>query len=268
MNSVIETYSKFAGEYDAPENLGSCWGCVGRHSLGLVTLAAKHKVVVDVGCGVGRELAQFASRHSADVQFIGVEPAANMRKIATERTARHSNVQVLEGSFENLPLASRSVDYLYSILAFHWTTDLDKSVAELARVLKPTGEMDLTFIGRQNGREFIRTTTPVFFKYMTPAMMVKAASLRKQLTLEQAVTLFGKAFEPPKLSVTESYLTYFDTLDGHWSWWVRIEGQLVDIPQAVRAECDRAVRAAIATLATEAGIPYTVHLLHARLRNA
>jgi hypothetical protein len=99
-------------------------------------------------------------------------------------------------------------------------------------------------------------------------MMVKAASLRKQLTLEQAVTLFGKAFEPPKLSVTESYLTYFDTLDGHWSWWVRIEGQLVDIPQAVRAECDRAVRAAIATLATEAGIPYTVHLLHARLRNA
>ncbi len=267
MNSVVETYSRLASDYDAPENLGSCWGRVGRHSLDFVTLEDKHKVVVDVGCGVGRELAQFASRHSPNVKFIGVEPAANMRNIATARTARHPNVQVLEGSFESLPLESGSVDYLYSILAFHWTTDLDKSAIELARVLKSTGEMDLTFIGRQNGREFIRTTTPVFFKYMTPAMMVKATSLRKQLTLEQTAALFGKVFESHKLSVTESYLTYFDTLDGHWSWWVRIEGQLVNIPQAVRAECDRAVRAAIATLATDEGIPYTVHLLHVRLRN-
>jgi len=267
MNTVIETYSRLAGEYDDPENLNSCWGLATRHSLNLVTLEAKHKVVVDVGCGVGRELAQLASHDSLNAQFIGIEPAANMREIAMARTAQYPNVQIREGSFENLPVESKSVDYLYSILAFHWTTDLGKSVAELARVLKPTGEMDLMFIGRHNGREFIRKTTPVFFKYMTPAMMIEAALLRKQLTLEAADTLFRKAFGSRGLSVTESYHTYYDTLDGHWSWWVRIEGQLVNIPQEVRAKCDQEVRAAIATLVTDKGIPYTVHLLHVRLRN-
>ena len=38
------------------------------------------------------------------------------------------------------------------------------------------------------------------------------------------------------------------------------------VPPDVRAECDRDVRAALATLETPAGIPYTVHLLHVRLR--
>jgi len=66
--------------------------------------------------------------------------------------------------------------------------------------------------------------------------------------------------------VAESYHTYHDTLDGHWGWWVRIEGQFVDIPPGRQAECDRAVRDALASLATDAHIPYTVHLLHVRLR--
>lgn len=223
---------------------------------------------MDVGCGTGRELAELASISAPTVRFVGVEPAAEMRRIAALRTASRPNVRILDGSFERLPLESKTVDYAYSILAFHWTTDVNRSVAELRRVLKQAGEMDLTFIGRHNGREFIRKTTPVFFKYLSPAALVQAASLRKQLTLEEAMALFRQAFASPGLSVRESYHTYYDTLDGHWSWWVRIEGQLLDIPPDRKAECDGAVRAALSTLATEDGIPYTVHLLHVSLRNS
>jgi len=267
MNPVIETYSRLAGEYDDPRNLTSCWGRITQHSLGVVRLKDGHKTVADLGCGTGRELARLASMSPPDVQFIGVEPAANMRTIARARTAQYPNVRILDGRFENLPLENRSIDYLYSILAFHWTTDLDQSVAELARVTKPSGEMDLTFIGRHNGREFIRKTTPVFFKYMSPSAMLKAASLRKQMTLEAATALFRTAFRSPRLSVAESYHTYYDTLEGHWGWWVRIEGQFVDIPPTKKVECERAVREAISTLVTDQGIPYTVHLLHVRLRH-
>jgi ubiquinone/menaquinone biosynthesis C-methylase UbiE len=266
MNPVVETYSRLASEYDSPKNIESCWGRVGQHSLGLVTLKERHKTVADIGCGPGRDLARLASASPPDVQFMGVEPAANLRRIAQDRTAQYRNVRVLDGSFENLPLESKSIDYLYSILAFHWTTDVAKSVAELARVLKPTGEMDMTFIGRHNGREFIRATTPVYFKYVTLSSMVKAASLRKQMTREAATALFRAVFGSPGLNVAESYHTYYDTLEGHWSWWVRIEGQLVDIPAAKRAECEHAVRGALSALATDKGIPYTVHLLHVRLR--
>ena len=263
---VIETYSKLADAYDDPANIASCWGRVAQHSLGLVTLRNAHKTVVDVGCGTGRELIQLASSHSPDVEFIGVEPAANMRRIAASRAAGYPNVRIVDGRFERLPLETQSVDYLFSILAFHWTTDLRTSVAELARVLRPTGEMDLTFVGRNNGREFIQKTTPVFFKYMTPAMMVAAVTLRKQLTLAAATALFRDAFDSPGLTVTESYHTHYATLEGHWAWWVRIEGQFVNVPAERKAECEEAVRAAISTLETASGIPYTVHLLHVRLR--
>jgi ubiquinone/menaquinone biosynthesis C-methylase UbiE len=266
-NPVVEAYSKLADVYDDPANLDSCWGHVAGHSLSLISVRDTHRTVVDVGCGTGRELMKLASTHPR-AQFTGVEPAARMRNLAAHRAAGRPNVRILEGRFESLPLETDSVDYLYSILAFHWTTDLQKSVDELARVLHPAGEMDLTFIGRHNGREFIRKTTPVFLRYMKLATMVEAVSLRKQLPVDEATALFERAFGSAGLTVSESYHTFHDTLEGHMAWWVRIEGQFVNIPPDKRAECDEAVRDAIATLQTPAGIPYTVHLLHVRLRQS
>jgi ubiquinone/menaquinone biosynthesis C-methylase UbiE len=266
-DAVVETYSRLANAYDDPRNIASCWGRVTHDSFGLISLRARHETVVDVGCGTGHELTRLASNHAPHVRFVGVEPAGNMREIAAARAARYPNVRIVDGRFERLPLETHSVDYLYSILAFHWTTDPHKSVAELARVLRAMGELDLTFIGRNNGREFIKKTTPVFFKYLTPAMMVEAVSSRQQLTLEAATALFREAFDSAALSVTESYHTYYDTLEGHWAWWVRIEGQFINVPPDKKSQCDEAVRAAISTLQTPDGIPYTVHLLHVRLRH-
>ena len=88
-DAVVETYSRLARVYDDPSNVASCWGRVTRHSLGLVRLRATHETVVDVGGGTGRELIQLASSHPPHVNFIGVEPAVNMREIASARTARY-----------------------------------------------------------------------------------------------------------------------------------------------------------------------------------
>jgi ubiquinone/menaquinone biosynthesis C-methylase UbiE len=267
-NSVIDTYSRLAEQYDDPRNRASCWGQITDVACELVTFRELYKTIVDVGCGTGQELVRLAAKYPVDVQLTGVEPADNMRTIARARAGPFRNVRILDGRFEDLPLESQSVDYLYSILAFHWTTDVERSVAELARVLKPAGEFDLTFIGRDNGHEFIRKTTPIFFRFMTPAQMVEAASMRKQLTRLEALSVFRRHFANRSgLAVEESYHTYFDTLEGHWSWWVRVEGQFVRIPADRRIACDQAVKAALGALATERGIPYTVHLLHVRLHN-
>jgi len=69
------------------------------------------------------------------------------------------------------------------------------------------------------------------------------------------------------LTTEESYETYYDSLEGHWGWWVRIEGQLVSIPPNKRAACDREVQRALAGLVEEKGIPYTIHCLHVKLRS-
>jgi ubiquinone/menaquinone biosynthesis C-methylase UbiE len=264
-NPVVETYSRLADQYASAENQRSCWGRVSRSLLDSLAVDLTKGTVADIGCGTGIELARLAAASAPTVQFIGVEPAAKMRELAAERTAEYENVEIVDGSFEAIPLADQSVDYLYSILAFHWVVDPERSVSEIGRVLRPTGKIDLSFIGRENGREFIQKTTPIFFRYLSPTEMIRAVSLRKHLTVEEVAALFARVFPSDRVEVEESFVTHYDSLDGHWSWWVRIEGQFLGIPPTRRAECDNDVRAALATLATEHGIPYTVHLIRVRL---
>jgi ubiquinone/menaquinone biosynthesis C-methylase UbiE len=179
VNKIIETYSKRAEDYDDPRNLDSCWGRIANRALDTVKLTEKHRTVADIGCGSGRELHRLAEKTGPGVRFVGVEPAAGLRDIAAERARSLPNMDAISGRFEAIPLQSAAVDYLYSVLAFHWTTDLDASVAELKRVLGEHGEMDLTFIGKHNGREFIKATTPVFFRYVKPARLIEAARMRR-----------------------------------------------------------------------------------------
>jgi ubiquinone/menaquinone biosynthesis C-methylase UbiE len=265
-NPIVETYSRLAREYDEDANFRSCWGRASENALASIRLRTDHNLVLDVGCGTGRAIRALASTAPPHVQFIGIDPADNMCRIAAQKTSACPSVQIRRGSFENIPLETASVDYLYSILAFHWVTDLCAAVAEIARVLKPSGEMDLFFIGRDNGREFIQKTSSIFLKHMGPALLLDSARLRKQLTKEAAFQLFSGAFARPCLSVEERYTTYYDTLEGHWSWWVRIEGHFVKIPPEKKAACDREVREALQRLTEPQGIPYTIHQLHVEVR--
>jgi len=262
MNAVVEAYSRLAEQYDDEPNRRSCWGLSADQALASIRLQASYRVIADIGCGTGRALDTLAAR-SGDLgrRFVGVEPAENMRRKAAEVTGRHRCVAIVDGTFENLPMESGSVDYLYSIHAFHWTTDVGRSVQEIARVLAPSGGMDLFFTGRHNGQEFLRKTTPIALRYMGPTALLESAALRKQLTREQACALFEPAFDAARLSVTESYHTYHDSLEGHWSWWIRAEGHFVRIPPDRRARCDQEIKQALAGLATDEGIPYTIHLL-------
>jgi ubiquinone/menaquinone biosynthesis C-methylase UbiE len=263
-NPIIETYSKLAVQYDDEANARSCWGLASERALAAIRFEPTDAVVLDMGCGTGKAVARLAAQAPPGRQFIAIDPAEQMRQMVLARTHHLPNVRVLDGSFERIPLDAGSVDHLYSIMAFHWTTDLAASVRELARVLKPEGRMDLFFIGRNNGREFIRKTTPIFLKYMGPALLLQSAQMRKQLTREAAVELFGGAFPAARLSVEESYQTYYDTLEGHWGWWVRIEGHFVQIPAERKQACDREVRDGLESLAGPQGIPYTIHQLHVR----
>ena len=265
-NPVVETYSLLAEKYDDELNLQSCWGRATEKILSSVVIEDKDEVVLDIGCGTGRALSQLAGRSRPDIQFIGIEPAENMRKAALQRTESCPNIGILDGCFEKMPVASQSVDYLFSIFAFHWVTNLRASVQEVRRVLKPNGHADLFFIGRNNGHEFIRKTSPIFLKHMGPARFLESARMRTQLTRDEALRLFSGSFDPCHVSADESYDTYYDSLEKHWGWWVRIEGQFVAMPPEKKDACDQEVRKALSELSTKRGIPYTIHCLHLKLR--
>lgn len=262
---VVGGYSDLAAAYDAPENLESCWGRSTSEALSRITLAPWCRLVADVGCGTGHELVKLATNTAPGVQFVGIEPAPRMRERAAARTGHLPNVKVIDGAFEDLPLTTASVDHLYSIYAFHWTTDPERAALEVRRVLDFDGALDLIFVGSENGPEFSRVTTPIVRRYMGRSYMRHAGSMQRQISKEAALQLFRPLFPEDRLSVEESFETCWDTLEGHWAWRVRIEGHFRGIPADRRALFDAEVRDALASLATDRGIPYTIHQLHVKV---
>ncbi len=272
-NTVVEAYSENAGAYDQDANLDSCWGKLATRFLSEIQLKDRYRSVVDVGCGAGHALRELATRaltanHRDGTQFIGVEPAENMRLRAATNLAELDRVRLVDGRFEALPLETAAVDYVLSIMAFHWVVDLQASAKELARVLGSDGEMDLFFTGRDTGQEFRANTTPVFLKYMGLRVLFESTGMRQHLTLPATLALFKEAFPTRPVTVDESRETYYDSLEGHWAWWEsRASGHFAKIPAEKRQQCDTEVRDAIASLTTPRGIPYTVHVLHVQLRS-
>jgi ubiquinone/menaquinone biosynthesis C-methylase UbiE len=96
--------------------------------------------VVDVGCGPGRFLREAAERGA---EVVGVEPSAQMRRVAGWRTpaALRERVRVLEGTAERLPLEDGSATVVWAVASFHHWADPEAGLAETLRVLAPGGRL-------------------------------------------------------------------------------------------------------------------------------
>jgi ubiquinone/menaquinone biosynthesis C-methylase UbiE len=265
-DAVLDSYSEHASAYDMEANQRSCWGKLAAAELASLRVRSDRGCVVDAGCGTGTALVDLASRLPPSTRLVGIEPAAGMRAIASRRTSAFPNVTVLEGRFEALPLGDASVGHLYSIHAFHWASDVDRAIGELHRVLAPDADLDMFFAGRGTGQEFIKATSASLLRHLGLAGWLASARLRNQLTLDQAQQAFGRGLPGRDVHVREIVETHFDTLEGHWAWFVRLEGHFAGLDSAVRSGCFREMREALRGLQTDAGIPYTTRILHASTR--
>ncbi len=88
---------------------------------------------LDIGCGTGNYTIEFGRK---EVDFIGVDPSAEMLKSAKAKT---SIVDWKVGNSENIPLGNESVDGVMASLTIHHWNDLRKSFCEINRVLKSDG---------------------------------------------------------------------------------------------------------------------------------
>ncbi len=128
------------------------------------------------------------------------------------------------------------------------------------------GRWTSLFIGKDTGKDFLRKISPIYFKKLSARQVLDMASERQRLTAEDVENAFRPVFGDRNLEVNETFQTFYDTLEGHWSWWCRIEGQFANMSEQTRQECDLAAREALKSLETEDGIPYTAQLLHVRIR--
>jgi 2-polyprenyl-3-methyl-5-hydroxy-6-metoxy-1,4-benzoquinol methylase len=97
------------------------------------------KKVLEVGCGLGTDLLQFA-RGGADVYGVDLtEKGASLTKKRLRLAAFAGNISV--GDSESLPFKSNYFDLVYSWGVIHHTPDTQAAAKEIVRVCKPGGRI-------------------------------------------------------------------------------------------------------------------------------
>jgi ubiquinone/menaquinone biosynthesis C-methylase UbiE len=104
--------------------------------------------VVDVGCGGGIDSLIAARMVGSEGHVIGVDmtPAMLDRARAAAAGAGLVNVEFREGFMEDLPVEDAWADVVISNGVLNLTPDKPRVLAEMARVLKPGGRLQIADI--------------------------------------------------------------------------------------------------------------------------
>jgi len=104
--------------------------------------------VLDVGSGAGTDLLLAARHVGPSGRAIGVDMTADMRERARAgaRQCDLRNVDVLEGDATHLPVEDASVDVVMSNGVLNLVPEKDRAFAEIARVLRPGGRLQIADI--------------------------------------------------------------------------------------------------------------------------
>ena len=101
--------------------------------------------VLDLGCGAGTDLLIAAQMSGPEGRAIGVDMTASMvaRAHASAREMDLENVELHESLIESVPVADGSVDVVISNGVIDLVPDKPAVFAEIDRVLKPGGRLQL-----------------------------------------------------------------------------------------------------------------------------
>lgn len=111
--------------------------------------------VLDVGCGTGRPTRHLSQRYPG-AQLLGVDLAPNMLKVAGRRpwyAPWQKRAAFVCADAAALPFAETSFDILYASLVLQWCNDLDATLLEWRRLLKPHGLLLFSTLGPDTLKE-------------------------------------------------------------------------------------------------------------------
>ncbi len=128
-------FSSAAGQWDhlREELFGSAF-----HFRALLALLSPDLVVGDLGCGTGQTAEALAPWVK---QVIAVDASADMLQAARRRLKPYGNVEVRRGDLESLPIEPAALDAATLVLVLHHAPDPARSLAAVARALRPGGRL-------------------------------------------------------------------------------------------------------------------------------
>jgi SAM-dependent methyltransferase len=107
--------------------------------------------VLDVGCGTGRLLRGARPCYPA-AELVGVDLAGQMVATASAVTPSGLRIRYVQARAEGLPFPDARFDLVFATLSLRHWADLPVGMAEVARVLRPTGMLVLADIFRDGPR--------------------------------------------------------------------------------------------------------------------
>jgi ubiquinone/menaquinone biosynthesis C-methylase UbiE len=106
--------------------------------------------VVEIGAGTGLNVALYPDEIA---ELALTEPDASMRKKLTRSLQRNGRAaRIVDASAERLPFADASVDTVVSTLVLCTVPDPERTLGEIARVLRPGGQLLFLEHVRANSR--------------------------------------------------------------------------------------------------------------------
>jgi ubiquinone/menaquinone biosynthesis C-methylase UbiE len=116
-------------------------GVYRRFARDIADVAPKDATVLDVGAGPGVLLAELA-RLRPDLSLTGIDLSPDMVTAASRNLGPYAErATVSVGDVADLPLADRSFDLITSSFSSHHWDEPEAAVLELARVLRPGGQV-------------------------------------------------------------------------------------------------------------------------------
>jgi len=126
------------------------------------------KLVLDVGCGMGR-FADVATRWGAHVVGIDLSLASEV----AARNLADREATIFQADVFQLPFAPASFDYIYSIGVLHHTPDCEKAFKSLPVLLKPGGRIAIWLYSAYNKWYKMSDVYRKVTRRMSPRMLHK-----------------------------------------------------------------------------------------------
>lgn len=199
---VARTFNRAAAGYDAAAVLQHTVGARLTERLSLFRLDPE--LILDLGSGTGRGARALLGRYR-HARLLALDLALEMLRHGRASEPRwFSRQRPICADAERLPLAAASIDLLYSNLTLQWVNDLDATLEEFRRVLKPGGLLLFTTFGPDTLMELRQSWAAV-------DAAVHVSAFLDMHDVGDALVRSG--FSSPVLDVERITLTYADVGD-------------------------------------------------------
>jgi len=152
-------FERAAPTYAAASPLEAEVGTRMLERLEVVRLAPRR--ILDAGAGPAREAAALGARY-AGATLVALDASSAMLRAASPTggwrrwLGRAPRLARVAADFARIPIASASIDLLWSNMALHWAASTEAALREFARVLSPGGLLMFSTLGPDTLKELRR----------------------------------------------------------------------------------------------------------------